>query len=90
VAEPVLLRRGFCRSSAGTASGCGGSDCLVHGLVKVMMWRSDEVCLDAQWESHDSESDVLEVEAESSEDCDEASDHTDWDEAEADVASEEQ
>jgi hypothetical protein len=53
VVEPVLLRRGFCRSSAGTASCCRGSGCLVQGLVNFMARSAAEAvaevdCLELQ------------------------------------------
>lgn len=88
----MLVRRGFWRNSVGndTAPAAGGGrDNLDHGLVKWISCPQEAVCRDPQWESQGSESDVwVEVE-ESSEVCDEASEQTEADEADADVASEE-
>jgi hypothetical protein len=89
VVEPVLVRRGFWRNSDGTASACAGIGCLVQGLVKLMACSTEAACLAEQYESQVSESEELPETEESSEVCDEASDHPKPDEADAEVAREE-
>lgn len=94
--DDELVRRGFRRSSGGTASGLHWTGRCVHGLVNLMGCSAkrsnvfDDLTRCAwQSESHDSVSEDWEDE-ESSEDCDEATDHTDADEEDAAVASDAQ
>lgn len=86
----MLVRRGFWRDSAGNAIASadgGGKDTLVHGLVKWMSCPQEAVCRGWQWESQRSESDVWVEVDESSEVCEEASEQTEADEADAGMAS---
>jgi hypothetical protein len=96
VVELVLLRLGFCRKSDETTSMCScGCVCVLdQGLMSLMACSQalSEVCEEGYGGqlSQESESEVgAELEL-SSDDWEDASDHTEADEAEAEVARDEE